>query len=69
MLIEQRPGEFVATCEDCGEASAPIESSQEVAVLRLMRSRWRVRTSEGCRQTWCPSCQTASSIPALKIGR
>jgi hypothetical protein len=69
MLIEVRPGEFVAACDDCEERSSPVEGSREVAILRLMRTRWRVRSEGGATHTWCPTCQTMPSIPALKVAR
>src|SRR5687768_12618396 len=59
MLIEQGHAAFVAICEDCEEPSSPIDASREVAVLRLMRARWRLKSfGDRATRTWCPSCQT-----------
>ena len=69
MLIERGPGEYVAVCEDCDEASLPIPESREHAVLRLMRSRWRIRTEDAVTRTWCPHCHLLPSIPAMRIAR
>ena len=66
MLQERGPTEFVAICEDCEEPSISFLGSREMAVLRLMRSRWRVRTDTQGTRTWCPTCQTTPSIPIMK---
>jgi len=67
MLKEHRPGEYVAVCDACEEASAPFTGSREVALLRLMRSGWRLRTHDRTTQTWCPCCLTMPPIPSMKI--
>lgn len=71
MLIEREPGEFVAVCEDCDEASLPIPESREHALLRLMRGRWRVKTDSHNQvtRTWCPTCYAFPSIPTMRVGR
>jgi hypothetical protein len=65
MLVERRPGEFSATCDTC-EASSGAEPSREHAILKLMRSGWRVRMEDGETRTWCAECQTSPSIPVVK---
>lgn len=66
MLKEECAAEFVALCEDCEEASPPIVGSQEMAILRLMRMRWRLRTGSSGTRTWCPHCHTSPSITPLR---
>jgi len=67
MLSEHGRAGYVAVCEECEETSSPIEATREVAVLRLMRARWRVRTDEGVTRTWCAACQTVPSVPNLRL--
>jgi hypothetical protein len=69
MLVERGPREYVAKCEDCDEASPPMTESRELALLRLMRMRWRVRTEHRSTRTWCPSCHVAPSIPVMRTAR
>jgi hypothetical protein len=67
MLIEQGHAAFVAICEDCEETSSPIGASREVAVLRLMRARWRLKSfGDRATRTWCPSCQTVPSVSTIR---
>ena len=66
MLIEGRRGEVTAVCEIC-ETKAAVMESREIAILRLMRTQWRVRTQNGLTRTWCPVCQTAPSVPVIKV--
>ena len=67
MLIERGPSEFVAVCEECDERSLPVPESREHALLKLMRTRWRVKTENHVVRTWCPSCQSLPSIPVMKV--
>lgn len=67
MLIDRGRGEFVAVCEDCETASNPLGQTREIAILRLMRTRWRVRSGESVARTWCPCCQSSPSIPIIKV--
>jgi hypothetical protein len=69
MLIERSPNEYVAVCEDCDEPSLPMPESREHALLRLMRTRWRVKTDHHVTRTWCPSCHSLPSIPMMKVAR
>jgi hypothetical protein len=69
MLKKERATDYVAHCESCDEVSPPFVGSKELAVLRLMRLRWRVRTESGETHTWCPSCHTAPSIPPFRAER
>jgi len=65
-LIEGRRGDVTAMCEVCKMSSIAVMESREIAILRLMRSEWRVRTVSGVTYTWCPTCQTAPGV-ARKI--
>jgi hypothetical protein len=69
MLVERRPGEYVAVCDDCEELSFGLEGSREVAILRFMRAGWRVRSENGSTHTWCPGCQTRPSLPGIRLAR
>ena len=69
MLIERGPSEYVAVCEDCDVRSLPLSESREHALLRLMRSRWRVKTDHAVTHTWCPECHALPSIPLMKVAR
>ena len=66
MLIERGPNEYEAVCEDCDDRSLPLSESREHALLRLMRTRWRVKTEHEVTRTWCPGCHALPSIPRMK---
>ena len=62
MLAEVVEGLFRAECDRCNARSAEIGGSRPVAILRLMRDGWHIRSREQGIASICPECASASPM-------